>query len=151
MNRADATELRMPVGPFSGREGATAQAAVEQVVSPLFGKFGSRVGPRMRRFFRGEERAPSILRNNTNLPVFLVLALGISLLCNFTLKESSAQASRYLSPAASIREVQALLAQNPDDPALHSRLGELYLQQRNYKRAMFYFRESSRLSELYGD
>ncbi len=99
----------------------------------------------------GEQRPPSILRNNTNLPVFLVLALGLSLVCNFALKENTAQASRLLGPAATLNEAQELLARNPEDPALHSRMGELYLQQRNYKRAMFHFRESGRLSDLYGE
>ncbi len=103
------------------------------------------------RLFRGESRPPSILRNNTNLPVFLALAVGLSLICNFALKESSAQASRLLGPAATLSEAQEMVSRNPDDPSLHSRLGELYLQQRNYKRAMFHFRESSRLSDLYGE
>jgi len=101
--------------------------------------------------FRGEQRPPSILRNNTNLPVFLALALGLSLVCNFVLKESSAQASRVLGPAATLQEAQELVARNPEEPSLHSRVGELYLQQRNFKRAMFHFREASRLSELYGE
>ncbi len=100
---------------------------------------------------RGEQRPPSVLRNNTNLPVFLALALGLSLVCNFALKESTAQASRLLGPAATLRDAQELLARNPEEPVYHSRLGELYFQQRNYKRAMFHFRESSRLSELYGE
>lgn len=103
------------------------------------------------RALRGEQRSPSILRNNTNLPVFLVLALGLSLICNFALKESSAQASRSVGAVATLQEAQELVARNPQEPALHSQLGELYMQRRNYKRAMFHFREASRLSELYGE
>lgn len=103
------------------------------------------------RVLRGEPRPPSVLRNHTNLPVFLVVALGLSLLCNFALKESSAQASRTLGPAATLREAQELVARHPEEAALHSRLGELYLMQRNYKRALFHFREASRLGELYGE
>lgn len=103
------------------------------------------------RVLRGEKRPPSILRNNTNLPVFLAIALLITLVCNFALRENTAQASRYLGPAASIRQVQALLARDPDNAELHSQLGELYVQQHNYRRAMFHLREASRLAELYGE
>jgi hypothetical protein len=99
----------------------------------------------------GSQQPRSILRNHTNLPVFLAMAAGIALMCNFVLKESSVQASRFLGPQANLAEVQALVSRNPQDAALHSRLGELYLQERNFKRAMFHFRESSRLSDLYGD
>lgn len=103
------------------------------------------------RAFRGESRPPSILRNNTNLPVFLALALGLSLVCNLALRESSAHASRPLGSAATLREAQEQVAKNPEEPASHSRLGELYMQQRNFKRAMFHFREAGRLSDLYGE
>jgi hypothetical protein len=103
------------------------------------------------RLFGGSRQPRSILRNHTNLPVFLAMATGIALMCNFVLKENSVQASRFLGPQANIEEVQALVSRNPQDAALHSRLGELYLQERNFKRAMFHFRESSRLSDLYGD
>lgn len=103
------------------------------------------------RVLRGEKRPPSILRNNTNLPVFLAIALLITLVCNFALRENTAQASRYPGPAASIRHVQALLSRDPDNAELHSQLGELYVQQHNYRRAMFHLREASRLTELYGE
>ena len=88
---------------------------------------------------------------NRGTVVFLALALGLSLICNLALKESSAHASRLLGSAATLREAQEMVAKSPEEPALHSRLGELYLQQRSYKRAMFHFREASRLSELYGE
>lgn len=103
------------------------------------------------RILRGEKRQPSILRNNTNLPVFLIIALLISLVCNFVLRENTAQASRYLGPAASIRQVLAQIARDPDNAELHSELGELYVQQHNYRRAMFHLREAGRLTELYGE
>ena len=103
------------------------------------------------RVFRGEQRSPSILRNNTNLPVFLALAVGISLICNFALKENTVQASRFLGSAATLKATQELVARHPEDPSLHSRLGELHLQQNNLKRAMFHFRESTRLNELFGE
>jgi cytochrome c-type biogenesis protein CcmH/NrfG len=99
----------------------------------------------------GGGRPSSVLRNNTNLPMFFALALALSLACNFALRESSAHASRFSSPTAGVEDLQELLARNPDDPALHSRLGELHMQQRNYRRAMFHFRESSRLNDLYGE
>jgi len=103
------------------------------------------------RLFRGERRPPSILRNNTNLPVFLVLALGLSLVCNFALRESSAHASRAMGPVATLQEALNLLAQDPQNPAVHSHLGELYMRERNYKRAMFHLREASRLGEVFGE
>ena len=100
---------------------------------------------------RERREPPSVLRNNTNLPVFLAIALSLSLVCNLVLRESSAQASRHSGAMTTIDEVRKLVADNPDDAGLHSRLGELYVQQRNFKRAMFHFRESSRLLELYGE
>lgn len=100
------------------------------------------------RLLRGESRPPSVLRNNTNLPMFLAGALALSLLCNFALRQSSAQASRYQAPASTTSEVLQLLRENPDNPVLHSQLGELYLQQREFKRAMFHLREASRLSHF---
>ena len=97
---------------------------------------------------RASEAPPSILRNNTNLPVFLVLAIGISLVCNFALKESSAQASRYLSATATLQDVRTLLANSPDDPSLHLRLADLYTQQGDYRKALFHYSEFNRLSAL---
>ncbi|HAV64146.1 MAG TPA: hypothetical protein DCY13_17495 [Verrucomicrobiales bacterium] len=94
---------------------------------------------------RRQTAPPSILRNNTNLPLFLVGALALSLVCNFALKQSSAQASRYLTPGASIEEMRQQLRENPDSAALHSNLGELYMLQQQYKRAMFHLQEASRL------
>lgn len=103
------------------------------------------------RLASGKPQPQSILRNHTNLPVFLAMAVGIALMCNFILKENSVQASRFLGPQANLEEVQRLVARNPEDAAMHSRLGELHLQERNFKRAMFHFREASRLSNLFGD
>lgn len=151
MNTEESTRRDAPASG-SAREGELTAEASTHVALPGFAErargFLFQVACRA---LRGEQRSPSILRNNTNLPVFLVLALGLSLVCNFVLKESSAQASRWLGPAATLQEAQELVARNPEEPALHSHLGELYSQRRNYKRAMFHFREASRLSELYGE
>ena len=101
--------------------------------------------------FRREPQSKSILRNQTNLPMFFAIALGLSLLCNFTLRENTAEASRANSSRATIEQVWDLVRKNPDDAEQHSRLGELYFKERKLKRAMFHFAESSRLIELHGD
>lgn len=123
----------------------------ENMFPSLFRRLGNLLFHLVGRLLRGESRPPSILRNNTNLPAFLAVALLISLICNFVLKENSAQASRFLGAGANLRVVLVQLARDPDNAELHSQLGELYAQQHNYRRAMFHFREASRLTEIYGE
>jgi len=113
--------------------------------------FYSKLAKSVATLFRPSPQSKSILRNQTNLPAFLVIALGLSLLCNFTLRQNSAEASRPIGSIVSIEQVLNLIRQNPDDYELHSQLGELYYQQRNYKRAMFHLAEASRLVERFGD
>lgn len=93
----------------------------------------------------------SILRSQTNLPLFLLVALLLMLVCNFTLKETSAHASRPLGPKASIEEIQRLIRLNPDDYTLHSQIAELYFGQRQYRKSMFHLQEAGRLVERYGE
>lgn len=128
--------------------------------SDSFGGSGSMAGSRghFSRFFkklislfRSSPQSKSILRNQTNLPMFLMMALGLSLLCNFTLRENSAEASRPISAQATLEKVLHSVRQNPDDHELHSLLGELYYRERNFKRAMFHLAESSRLIERYAE
>ncbi len=101
--------------------------------------------------FRRKAQTKSILRNQTNLPAFLLIALALSLLCNFALRQNTVEASRPLGTTASIEKVLNLMRQHPDDYELHSQLGELYFQERKYKRAMFHLAEASRLIELFGE
>ena len=93
----------------------------------------------------------SILRNQTNLPAFVLIALGLSLLCNITLRQSSAEASRPIGSSVSLEQMLNLVRQNPDDYELHTQLGERYFEQREYRRAMFHLAEASRLIERSGD
>jgi len=151
MNIAQAIDERAPVEVPESLGSPASPVTCRTGFGFRFRQLNRFLGRLIVRLLRGEERSPSILRNNTNLPVFLGIALGISIICNFALKENSAQASRYASPASNLHDLQAMIARNPDDAELHSRLGELYLQQRNFKRAMFHFRESSRLTDLYGE
>lgn len=103
------------------------------------------------RFINVRSQPGSILRNQTNLPMFLVMALGLSVLCNFTLRENTAEASRPIGTSASIERVRAAIRQTPEDYELHTRIAELYIQEKNYRRAMFHFAESTRLIDLFGE
>lgn len=142
MKKAQSSFREIPVR--GSGDSAVAPAPVSTAFPPLFRVLGRSLS----RLLVGESRPPSILRNNTNLPLFFLGALALSLVCNFALRQSSAQASRYLAPATTTGEVLELVRQNPEDPELHSHLGELYLQQRDFKRAMFHLREASRLGHL---
>lgn len=135
-----------PAGKWMADTGLESSVAPASTVSAL-----RRIAGFFVRLLRRPNRKPSILRNDTNLPALLALALLLSVVCNFALKESSAQASRYSNPAANLRAVLAQVARDPDNADLHSQLGELYMQQHNFRRAMFHFREASRLAELYGE
>ena len=115
------------------------------------GSVFTRISGGFARLFSARQQSKSILRNQTNLPAFLAVALGLSLLCNFTLRENTAEASRPIGTGASIEQVLILVRANPDDYELHSRLGELYYLNRQYKRAMFHLAESSRLMERFGE
>jgi hypothetical protein len=101
--------------------------------------------------FRCETRPRSILRNQTNLPAFLAIALALSVVCNIALRQNTAEASRPLGARVSIQQVLNLVRENPDDYELHSRLGELYFQDRQFRRAMFHLAEASRLIERLGE
>ncbi|GEM_PF-2061854 len=101
--------------------------------------------------FRCETRPRSILRNQTNLPVFLAIALALSVVCNIALRQNTAEASRPLGALVSIQQVLTLVRENPEDYELHSRLGELYFQDRQFKRAMFHLVEANRLIERFGE
>ena len=92
---------------------------------------------------RAERR--SILRNQTNLPMFVAVALGLVLLCNFALRENTAEASRPMTTEESIEQLQDQIRQSPDDPNLHSEIADLYIVAKNYRRAMFHLEESTRL------
>src|SRR5690606_15694840 len=46
----------------------------------------------------------SIVRSQTNLPAFLVVALSLAILCNVALRQSNAEASRLLSGNATIKQ-----------------------------------------------
>ena len=136
---AEASEAGLPGIGWSDKSTGSMRQLMWRLTGIVAGVCGGRRGP------------TSVLRNNTNLPLFVVIALGLSLLCNLVLRESSAQASRHSEAITTIEDVRTLVAKDPDDPGLHSRLGELYVQQHNFKRAMFHFRESTRLLELYGE
>jgi cytochrome c-type biogenesis protein CcmH/NrfG len=102
-------------------------------------------------FFFGRKQPKSILRNQTNLPAFFVIALVLSLVCNFALRQSTLEASRPVGTKASIEQLRDCLKKNPQDYELHSQLGELYFQDRQFKRAMFHLSEVNRLIERYGE
>ena len=98
------------------------------------------------------QRPPkSSLRNQTNLPMFFVIALGLSILCNFTLRQNTAEASRAIGMDVSIEQLQARIRMEPDDYELHSLIAELYARERKFKRAMFHLTESARLMERFGE
>jgi len=131
--------------------GQAADSFESHVASGRTNDFFPRLRDKIVGWFRNETRTKSILRNQTNLPAFLLIALGVSLLCNFTLRQSSAEASRPVGTRASIERVLNLMRQNPDDYELHSQLGELYYRDRKYRRAMFHLAEANRLIERFGD
>ena len=102
-------------------------------------------------WFRRRALPKSILRNQTNLPAFLLIALALSLLCNLALRQNTVEASRPIGTSASIEKVLNLVRHHPEDYELHAQLGKLYFQDHKYKRAMFHLAESSRLIELFGE
>ena len=125
-----------------GREGKATNASASishPRASRVLGCFSTRRQPK------------SILRNQTNLPMFFAIALGLSVLCNFTLRENTAEASRPMGVADSIEHLRARIRMEPDDYQLHSLIAESYLREKNFKRAMFHLTESARLIERFGE
>ena len=131
---------RSPEMPGRGEKAADACASTSHCRwSHILGGFFTRREPK------------SILQNQTNLPMFFVIALGLSILCNFTLRENTAEASRPAGMEVSIEQLRARIRMEPDDYQLHSLIAELYLREKNFRRAMFHLTESSRLIERFGE
>lgn len=102
----------------------------------------------MRSFWRwisGESKTRSVLASHINLPFWVAASLMLSLVCNFALRENTAQAARLMGSHVSVAELQVLLRQMPDSYLVHVRLGDAYAEEGNYRRAMFHFQEANRV------
>lgn len=105
---------------------------------------GARSLQQLWRWISGGRKPRSVLASHINLPFWIASSLALSLVCNFALRENTAQAARLMGSHVSVTELQELLRQMPDSYVLHVRLGDAYAEEGNFRRAMFHFQEANR-------